>query len=145
MITQSFLYNAIFFTYGLVLVQFYGVSANRVPLYGLAFSIGNLLGPLLLAPLFDSVGRKPMISGTYILSGLLLAVSGWLFKNARPDRELADVRVDRDLLLRLRRRQRRLPHRERDLADRDPSRGDRRLLRHRADLRRDRALPSTAT
>jgi MFS family permease len=81
MITQSFLYNAIFFTYGLVLVQFYGVSANRVPLYGLAFSIGNLLGPLLLAPLFDSVGRKPMISGTYILSGLLLAVSGWLFKN----------------------------------------------------------------
>jgi MFS family permease len=81
MITQSFLYNAIFFTYGLVLINFYGVSANKVPLYGLAFSIGNLLGPLLLGPLFDSVGRKPMISGTYILSGGLLAISGWLFKN----------------------------------------------------------------
>ncbi len=62
MITQSFLYNAIYFTYGLVLVQFYGVSADKVPLYGLAFAVGNLCGPLILAPLFDSVGRKPMIS-----------------------------------------------------------------------------------
>jgi MFS family permease len=81
MITQSFLYNAIYFTYGLVLVHFYGVSADRVPLYGLAFAVGNLCGPLILAPLFDSVGRKPMISGTYIISGVLLAVSGWLFDN----------------------------------------------------------------
>ena len=81
MITQSFLYNAIFFTYALVLTQFYNVSATRVPLYGLAFSVGNLLGPLLLAPLFDSVGRKKMISSTYILSGILLAISGWLFDN----------------------------------------------------------------
>jgi MFS family permease len=79
MITQSFLYNAIYFTYGLVLVHFYGVSADRVPLYGLAFAVGNLCGPLILAPLFDSVGRKPMISGTYIISGVLLAVSGWMF------------------------------------------------------------------
>jgi MFS family permease len=81
MITQSFLYNAIYFTYGLVLVQFYDVSADKVPLYGLAFAVGNLCGPLLLGPLFDSVGRKPMISGTYIISGVLLAVSGWLFDN----------------------------------------------------------------
>src|SRR6476660_8304505 len=81
MITQSFLYNAIFFTYALVLTQFYGVSATKVPLYGLAFSIGNLIGPLVLAPLFDSVGRKIMISGTYLISGALLAVSGWLFEN----------------------------------------------------------------
>ena len=81
MITQSFLYNAIFFTYALVLTQFYDVSATRVPLYGLAFSVGNLMGPLLLAPLFDTVGRKKMISGTYILSGVLLAISGWLFDN----------------------------------------------------------------
>src|SRR5262249_48639086 len=79
MITQSFLYNAIFFPYALVLTQFYGVSATRVPLYGLAFSIGNLIGPLVLGPLFDTVGRKKMISGTYLLSGALLAVSGWLF------------------------------------------------------------------
>ena len=79
MITQSFLYNAIFFTYALVLTKFYGVSDNAVPLYGLAFAVGNLAGPLLLAPLFDSVGRKKMISGTYLLSGALLAVSAWLF------------------------------------------------------------------
>jgi MFS family permease len=79
MITQSFLYNAIFFTYALVLTKFYGVSATKVPLYGLAFSVGNLLGPLILGPLFDTVGRKKMISGTYLLSALLLALSGWMF------------------------------------------------------------------
>jgi MFS family permease len=79
MITQSFLYNAIFFTYALVLVNFYGVSATKVPIYGLAFSVGNLAGPLLLGRLFDTIGRKPMISGTYLLSGGLLLVSAWLF------------------------------------------------------------------
>jgi MFS family permease len=79
MITQSFLYNAIFFTYALVLTNFYGVSPTTVPLYGLAFSIGNLIGPLVLGPLFDTVGRKKMIAGTYIISGVLLALSGWLF------------------------------------------------------------------
>jgi MFS family permease len=81
MITQSFLYNAIFFTYALVLTTFYGVSATKVPIYGLAFSVGNLAGPLLLAPLFDSVGRKKMISGTYLVSGTLLGVSAFLFDN----------------------------------------------------------------
>jgi MFS family permease len=79
MITQSFLYNAIFFTYALVLVNFYGISATSVPIYGLAFSVGNLLGPLILGPLFDTVGRKPMIAGTYLLSGGLLMISAWLF------------------------------------------------------------------
>ena len=79
MITQSFLYNAIFFTYALVLTHFYDVSATRVPLYGLAFAVGNLLGPLVLAPLFDTVGRRKMISGTYILSGVLLALSAVMF------------------------------------------------------------------
>jgi MFS family permease len=79
MITQSFLYNAIFFTYALVLTNFYGISASKVPIYGLAFSIGNLLGPLLLGPLFDTVGRKKMIAGTYLLSGVLLTFSAWLF------------------------------------------------------------------
>jgi MFS family permease len=79
MITQSFLYNAIFFTYALVLTNFYDISASKVPIYGLAFSIGNLLGPLLLGPLFDTVGRKKMIAGTYLISGILLAISAWLF------------------------------------------------------------------
>ena len=93
MITQSFLYNAIFFTYALVLANFYGVSATKVPLYGLAFSVGNLLGPLVLGPLFDTVGRKPMISGTYLLSGVLLAISGWLFDDDDLDGDDADLRA----------------------------------------------------
>jgi MFS family permease len=79
MITQSFLYNAIFFTYALVLTRFYHVSNNDVPIYGLAFAVGNLAGPLLLGPLFDTLGRKKMISGTYLISGALLAGSAWLF------------------------------------------------------------------
>ncbi len=79
MITQSFLYNAIFFTYAIVLTKFYHVNATQVPWYGLAFAAGNLLGPLLLGKLFDTLGRKKMISGTYILSGVLLIVSAWLF------------------------------------------------------------------
>jgi MFS family permease len=85
MITQSFLYNAIFFTYALVLTKFYGVSATTVPIYGLAFSIGNLIGPLALAPLFDIVGRRPMIAGTYLLSGVLLGVSAFMFDNGSLD------------------------------------------------------------
>jgi MFS family permease len=79
MVTQSFLYNAIFFTYALVLTRFYHVSNNDVPIYGLAFAVGNLAGPLLLGPLFDTLGRKKMISGTYLISGALLAGSAWLF------------------------------------------------------------------
>ncbi|MGH7210578.1 MAG: MFS transporter, partial [Acetobacteraceae bacterium] len=79
MITQSFLYNAIFFTYALVLTKFYHVSNDTVPLYGLAFAVGNLAGPLLLGHLFDTVGRKKMISGTYLISGAMLAFSAWLF------------------------------------------------------------------
>ncbi len=79
MITQSFLYNAIFFTYAIVLTKFYNVPGTQVPWYGLAFAVGNLTGPLLLGPLFDTLGRKKMISGTYIISGILLAISAWLF------------------------------------------------------------------
>jgi MFS family permease len=76
---QAFLYNAIFFTYTLVLTQFYGVSSTRAPLYLIPFSIGNVLGPLLLGPLFDSIGRRAMISFTYIASGVLLIVTGLFF------------------------------------------------------------------
>jgi MFS family permease len=80
MISQSFLYNAIFFTYGLVLKHFYGVSDHGVATYFFAFAAGNLLGPLVLGRLFDTLGRKQMIAGTYLLSGAMLAVSGYLFK-----------------------------------------------------------------
>jgi MFS family permease len=78
---QAFLYNAIFFTYALVLTDVYDVAAGSVGLYLLPFAVGNFMGPLLLGRLFDSVGRKPMIAGTYILSGVLLIVTGLLFKN----------------------------------------------------------------
>jgi len=80
MITQSFLYNAIFFTYTLVLGKFYGVSSGDAPLFLIAFAVGNLAGPLLLGRFFDTVGRKQMIAGTYIGSGVLLAITAWLFE-----------------------------------------------------------------
>jgi hypothetical protein len=79
-ISQSFLYNAIFFTYVLVLTKFYGVSASDAALYLFPFAFGNLLGPLLLGRFFDTIGRKPMIAGTYALSGILLAITGYLFR-----------------------------------------------------------------
>ena len=79
MISQSFLYNAIFFTYTLVLGKFYGVASEMTPLYLIAFAVGNLLGPLTIGHFFDTIGRKKMIAGTYLLSGLLLAVSAVLF------------------------------------------------------------------
>lgn len=80
MSSQAFVYNAIFFTYALVLSKFYGVPADKVGLYILPFAIGNFLGPLLLGPLFDTLGRKIMISVTYALAGVLLAVTGWMFE-----------------------------------------------------------------
>src|SRR5947209_12840686 len=81
MITQSFLYNAIFFTYTLVLTTFYHVSASSAPWYLIAFAVGNLAGPLTIGRLFDTIGRRTMISSTYILSGALLAVTAVLFRN----------------------------------------------------------------
>jgi MFS family permease len=79
MAAQAFFYNAIFFTYALVLTDFYGVSANQVGWFILPFAAGNFLGPLFLGRLFDTVGRRPMIALTYSLSGLLLALTGALF------------------------------------------------------------------
>ena len=79
MLTQAFFYNAIFFTYALVLVQFFKVPEKDVGSYLLPFALGNVLGPLLLGHLFDTIGRKKMITATYVLAGLLLAITGWLF------------------------------------------------------------------
>ncbi|MGA2636560.1 MAG: MFS transporter [Methylocella sp.] len=79
MAAQAFFYNAIFFTYALVLTRFYRIAPHDVGWYILPFALGNVLGPLVLGPLFDSVGRKPMIAFTYAVSGLLLAGAGWLF------------------------------------------------------------------
>lgn len=80
MITQSFLYNAIFFTYALVLQNFYDLSASDAALFFFPFAIGNLLGPLLLGPLFDTVGRRKMIGGCYAISGIVLGISAFLFQ-----------------------------------------------------------------
>ncbi|HUD36158.1 MAG TPA: MFS transporter [Streptosporangiaceae bacterium] len=78
-IGQAFLYNAIFFTYAIALTTFYHVASASVGLYLLPFAAGNFLGPLLLGRFFDTLGRKIMISGTYILSGGLLAITAYLF------------------------------------------------------------------
>lgn len=80
MVAQAFFYNAIFFTYALLLVKFYGVAAGRVGYYLLPFAAGNVLGPLLIGKLFDTIGRKIMIACTYAGSGILLAITGWLFQ-----------------------------------------------------------------
>lgn len=82
---QAFFYNAIFFTYALVLTDFYDVPSERVGWYVLPLALGNFCGPLLLGRLFDVVGRRIMISLTYGLSGVLLAISGYLFQQGLLD------------------------------------------------------------
>lgn len=79
MLAQAFLYNSIFFSYGLILERFHGVAPDRVGLYIVPFAIGNFLGPLLLGPSFDKWGRRAMIPLTYALSGVLLLATGGLF------------------------------------------------------------------
>lgn len=79
MSAQAFFYNAIFFTFALVLTDFYGIAADQVGWYILPFAAGNFIGPLLLGRLFDTLGRRTMITFTYGISGILLALSGYLF------------------------------------------------------------------
>jgi MFS family permease len=79
MAAQAFFYNAIFFTFALILTDFFGIPASDVGWYILPFAAGNFLGPLLLGRLFDTLGRRTMITATYGVSGVLLALSGYLF------------------------------------------------------------------
>ncbi len=79
MASQAFFYNAVFFTFALVLTDFFGIPASHVGWYILPFAAGNFLGPLLLGRFFDTLGRRAMIVFTYGVSGLLLAISGYLF------------------------------------------------------------------
>ncbi|HKU71523.1 MAG TPA: MFS transporter [Burkholderiales bacterium] len=79
MAAQAFFYNALFFTYALVLARFYGVPDDRVGFYIFPFALGNFLGPVVLGRLFDSVGRRRMIALTYAASGIGLAATGWAF------------------------------------------------------------------
>ena len=80
MASQAFFYNAIFFTYALILTDFFGIAADNIGWYLLPFAAGNFLGPIFLGRLFDTVGRVPMITFTYAISGILLAITGWMFQ-----------------------------------------------------------------
>ena len=80
MAAQAFCYNAIFFTYALTLTKFYAVPIEAVGSYVIAFAAANLLGPILLGRLFDTIGRKPMIAATYMIAGVALAATGLLFR-----------------------------------------------------------------
>jgi MFS family permease len=80
MISQAFFYNAIFFTYALILTRFFHVQAAHVGYSLILFAISNFMGPLLLGRLFDTVGRRPLIIGTYAISGVFLLITGWLFQ-----------------------------------------------------------------
>src|SRR3954465_13167074 len=85
MSSQAFFYNAIFFSYALVLTRFYEVPSASIGWYMLPFALGNFMGPLLLGPLFDTLGRRPMIAFTYAISGILLAAVGYLFRQGLVD------------------------------------------------------------
>jgi MFS family permease len=78
--SQAFLYNGVAFTFAMILAKFYGVGVDRIGLYLMPFALGNFLGPLVLGRLFDTLGRKPMIAGTYSVSASLLALTGFLFE-----------------------------------------------------------------
>jgi MFS family permease len=79
MASQALFYNAIFFTYALVLARFYGVAEENVGYYIFPFALGNFLGPLLLGRFFDSIGRRKMIAATYTIAGLGLIATGYAF------------------------------------------------------------------
>ena len=85
MVAQAFCYNAVLFTYALILTKFYQVPSGRVGLFMLPFAIGNFAGPLLLGRLFDTVGRRVMIVLTYAIAGILLIANGWLFMQGALD------------------------------------------------------------
>ena len=129
---QAFLYNAFFFTYGDTLTTFLGVGQTGY--YIAVFAVSNFAGALLLGPLFDSVGRVKMITGTYI--ALRRAARDRGLHARRPDRHHPDHLRRGDLLLRLGRRQLGVPHRERGVPDGDPGPVHRVLLRDRYGGRR---------
>jgi len=79
-IGQAFLYNSILFGFGNVLSLYFHTPSSNTPYYLAVFAVGNFAGALLLSPLFDTVGRKPMIAGTYLLAGVLLIITGLLFR-----------------------------------------------------------------
>ncbi|MFP5213194.1 MAG: MFS transporter [Acidobacteriota bacterium] len=79
MLSQAFFYNGIFFSYPIILINFYNIPAHSIGLYILPFALGNFTGPILLGHLFDTVGRRIMISATYMISAVMLTITGYLF------------------------------------------------------------------
>ncbi len=140
---QAFIYNAVTVTLGITLTTYFGVGANKVGLFYAVFAAGNFMGPLLLGRLFDTVGRRPMIAGTYLLSALMLGGVAVLFGGCAPTSCQGQF-TDWELTLALAGTfffasagsELRLPHRERGLPDGDPRSGDRLLLRDRDGHRR---------
>jgi Arabinose efflux permease len=131
MLTQAFFYNAIFFTYALVLMKFYGVPEQNVGGYLLPFAIGNVLGPIVLGHLFDTVGRKKMIAITYALAGLFVGANGMALLHGPAHRRDANAGVVDYFLHRLRRSQFRLSYGERNIPVGNPRPGHRHLLCNR--------------
>ena len=130
-VSQAFLYNGVFFTFPLVLRNFYGVSADRTAFYILPFALSNFLGPVLLGRFFDTIGRRPMIVATYTISAILLAVSGYLFQAEMLSPATQTILWAARLLLRLLRRELGLSDRQRDLPGRAARHGHRPVLRRR--------------
>lgn len=91
MVAQSFFYNAVFFTYGLVLNKYFRVSDQQVPLHLLPFALGNFFGPLVLGKFFDSIGRKPMITATFGIPGVLLLAIVFPFGSGAMSPKLLDI------------------------------------------------------
>ena len=128
-IGQAFLYNGVTFNLGTLLSGFYGVPSGKVPLFFILWALSNFVGPLALGHLFDTVGRKPMITATYIGSAVVAVVLAIAVRD--PDRRCLDVhrRPGGRVLPGLGGCERRLPDRQRDLPDGDQGAGDRVLLR----------------
>ena len=137
MIAQAFVYNAIFFTYALVLNRYFGVKADAAGLYLLPFALSNFLGPLLLGHFFDTIGRRPMIAGTFAIAGSLLIVTGYLFAHGALSAPESYDLVDGNVFLRVAGREFGLSDRQRDFSARDACIGDRAVLFGRHGSRRN--------
>ena len=136
-IGQAFLYNAILFGYATLLSTFFDVATGeRARTTWSRSQSATCSGRSCSVRCLTRVGRKPMIAGTYILSGVLLLITGYLFKENQLERDVPDGVLVGGVLLRLGRRERRLPDGQRDLPDGDPGAGDRALLRGRHGHRR---------
>jgi MFS family permease len=119
MVAQSFLYNSVFFTFGLIIANFHHASNEQVGRYLFPLAIGNFCGPRLLGSLFDTVGRKKMIAGTFAVSGVLLLVTASMFGAGLLSAYHSTDRLVHNILFASARRQFRLPHSKRNISPRN--------------------------